>query len=425
MSDRSVIVVVLDRWGAGQVSALGATTLEMPAINRLAASALTANFCFADSPDLERVYRSYWEGLHAADLRETSPVESWLMRAEASTLLVTDEPFVRDHPLARHFEEKVLLPPGAADSTASEVAETHLAKLLFAAGESILNLQGPSVTWIHAQAMEGPWDAPLELRQSLADEEDPDAPTLLMPPAYFMDGEKDYDVILGISQAYGGQVLALDEILGGFIDVLDQRPAETVENTLLIVTSPRGFPLAEHGAIGGASPRLYAELLHTPLFVRLGRGSYGEAGALQRTSALVQPADIAATIAHWQSGAELEGVWGKSVIPLATRPDPASIAPAFWRSALAHYVSHDGQTQSYCITPGWSLRSSQSGESEEAKLEVFAKPDDRWEVNEIGSRVPQVRELLVEQMAQMREAVSLDRRESLAESPDILVRPER
>lgn len=425
MSDRSVIVVVLDRWGAGQVSALGATTLEMPAINRLASSALTANFCFADSPELDRIYRSYWEGLHAADPRETSPVEHWLLRADASTLLVTDEPLVRDHPLARHFEDKVLLPPSAADSSASEVAETHLAKLLFAAGESILNLEGPSVAWIHAQAMEGPWDAPLELRGSLADEEDPKTPEFVTPPAFCMEGQKDYDAILGISQAYGGQVLALDEILSGFIEVLDQRSAEVVENTLLIVTSPRGFPLAEHGVIGGAKSRLYSELLHVPLFVRFGRGRYGEAGALQRTSAFVQPPDIASTIAHWQSGAELEGVWGKSLIPLATHPDPASLASPFWRTALATFESRDRLAQSYFVTPGWSLRAADAANQSEVSLELFAKPDDRWEVNEIGSRAPQARDLMLEKMLELKEMIPHHQREAIPELSEILVRPAR
>ncbi len=424
MSDRSVIVVVLDRWGAGQASALGATMLDMPAVNRLAASALTANFCFTDSPDLERVYRSYWSGRHAADGRECDVAEHWAMQAEASTLLVTDEPLVRDHPLARHFEEKILLPPSTAEHAAEEVAETHLARLLFAAGEAILNLQGPSVTWIHAQAMEAPWEAPLELRRSLADEQDPETPEFVVPPSRLMDEQKDYDAILGIAQAYGGQVLALDELLGGLIEVLDQRPAEIVENTLLIVTAPRGFPLAEHGVIGGADTRLYSELLHVPLFVRLGRGRFGEAGALQRTSAFIQPPDIAATISHWLSGAEVQG-WGRSLIPLATYPDPSSLAPRGWRSALSTFTDKHGTAQAYFTTPGWSLRSSKSPEQDEPQLALFAKPDDRWEVNEIGSRAVSARTLMFEKSQEIRGAVEVGDRSLLADLPDLLLRPTR
>lgn len=424
MTDRSVIVVVLDRWGAGQVAALGATMLEMPAVNRLAASALTANFCFTDSPDLELVYRSYWSGHHAADGREMNVSEHWAMHTEASTLLVTDEPLVRDHPLARHFEEKILLPPSTADRSAVEVSETHLARLLFAAGEAILNLPSPNITWIHAQAMGAPWDAPLELRQSLADEQDPQTTESVIPPSQLMDDQKDYDAILGMSQAYGGQVLALDELLGGLIEVLDQRPPEIVENTLLIVTSPRGFPLAEHGVIGSADTRLFSELLHVPLFVRIGRGRFGEAGALQRTSALIQPPDIAATIAHWL-GVPDSTTWGKSLIPLATHPDPSSLAPRGWRSALSTFTSRDGAKQTYFATPSWSLSCSQASGEADPQLALFSKPDDRWEVNEISSRAPQAREKMLEQFEVTRDAIVNGTRDALLELPELLLRPSR
>lgn len=421
MSDRSVIVVVLDRWGAGQAAPLGATSLEMPFTNRLAASALTGNFCVSDSGDLERVYRSYWTGFHAADPRELDASEHWLSQVDVASLLVTDEPLVRDHDLARHFEEKLILPPSGGELSAEEVAETHLAKLLFAAGEAILNLAAPHVVWIHARAMEGPWDAPLALRNSLADPDDPETPEFVTPPSQRIEGAKNYDELLGIAQAYGGQVLALDEVLGALVEVLDQRPAEVVENTLLIVTSPRGFPIGEHGVIGAGGNLLHSELLQVPLFVRLGRGRYGEAGALQRTCACIQPADIAATISHWLGAPGLEGVWGRSVIPLATYPDPSALPPPLWRTALA--VSEPGG-ESYFTTPGWALRTL-AGEQDEPVLELFAKPDDRWEVNEIGSRAVGARDLMAEQQKLLAGRIAAGERDGSPPLPDLLLRPTR
>jgi hypothetical protein len=425
MSDRSVIVVVLDRWGAGQAAPLGATSLEMPFTNRLAASALTGSFCISDSGDLERVYRSYWTGFHAADPRELGASEHWLSQVDVASLLVTDEPLVRDHDLARHFEEKLILPSSAGETSADEVAETHLARLLFAAGEAILNLSSPHVVWIHARAMEGPWDAPLVLRQSLADEDDPKTPEFVTPPSRRIEGAKNYDELLGIAQAYGGQVLALDEVLGALVDVLDQRPAEVVENTLLVVTSPRGFPLGEHSVIGAGANLLYSELLHVPLFARLGRGRYGEAGALQRTCAFIQPVDVAAAISHWLGAPGLEGAWGRSVIPLATYPDPAALPPPLWRTALAVGSNDATRAESYFTTPGWALRTSPSRDGDEPLLELFAKPDDRWEVNEIGSRAVGARELMVEQQRQLADRIAAGDRDGSPPLPDLLLRPTR
>jgi hypothetical protein len=422
MSDRSVIVVVLDRWGAGQAAPLGATMLEMPFINHLAAASLTANFCFADSPDLARIYNSYWTAQHAAG--ESGSGDAWLARMQLASLLITDEALVRDHALARHFEEKIILPAGAPIS-ADEVADTQLAKLLFAAGEAILSQEAPAITWVHAQTMEGPWDAPLELRRSLADEDDPETPDFVIPPSRIIEGPKNYDEILGISQAYGGQVLALDEILGQFIEILDQRPPEIVENTLLIVTSPRGFPLGEHNVIGDAQSRLYSELLQVPLFVRLGRGAYGEAGALQRTSAFVQPADIGATIDHWLHLEEPKHGWGRSLIPLATYPDPAAMPPKSWRCAFALGQSAAGHAEKYFTTPGWALRYLLKENDSEPTLELFAKPDDRWEVNEIGSRVAQATEAMIERMKQLELAITSGARDRLPDLPDLLLRPQR
>lgn len=432
MTQRSVIVVVFDRWGAGQASPLGATMLDMPFFNRLAASALTANFCLADSPDLEQIYRSYWTGRHAADPRDGGELEHWLNGVDAHSLLVTDEPLVRDHPLARHFEQKLILPPSTAQRTADEVAQTQLAKLLFAAGEAILNLDEPHVVWIHAQAMEAPWDAPLELRQSLRDEEDPEPPEWVFPPSRRIEGPKNYDELLGISQAYGGQALALDEIWGEFIEVLDQRAAEAVENTLLVVTSPRGFPLGEHGVIGAGGNLLYSELLHVPLFLRFGRGRYGEAGALQRTSALIQPCDLAATIADWLDAEGVEAVrrgeastWGRSVIPLATHPDPAALPPPLWRAGLAVSRKGDASEESYFLTPGWALRSVRREEGAEPQRELYAKPDDRWEVNEVSTRAVEECEEMAKGAAAIEQAISEGRRDAVGELSEALVRPAR
>ncbi len=78
--------------------------------------------------------------------------------------------------------------------------------------------------------------------------------------------------------------------------------------------SARSFPLGEHGRVGQCDEALYNELVQAPLVLRLPDGS----GALGRSQALVQPANLAATLLDlWgvlpndPSAAEAVG-WGDS-----------------------------------------------------------------------------------------------------------------
>ena len=109
-------------------------------------------------------------------------------------------------------------------------------------------------------------DAPLEFRNSLADEEDPTPPAIVTPPSFSFDGEIDPDELLGLSQAYAGQVMLMDLCLGALLDAIDASPVKS--ETLLIVTSPRGFPLGEHGVVGDGAPCLNEEAIHVPLMLR-------------------------------------------------------------------------------------------------------------------------------------------------------------
>ena len=61
------------------------------------------------------------------------------------------------------------------------------------------------------------------LRASLADEEDPEPPEFTQPPCQRLAADYDPDELLGIVQAYGGQVIALDACLGAFLDDLAAR----------------------------------------------------------------------------------------------------------------------------------------------------------------------------------------------------------
>ena len=212
-----------------------------------------------------------------------------------------------------------------------------------------------------------------------------EVPDRRLPP------DSDPDELLAIVHAYAGQISLLDLCLGGLLDCLAGQPG--AENTLLAVLSARGFPLGEHGRVGACDDALYAELTHMPLLLRLPDGH----GASARTQALVQPADLHATLLDW-CGQPIVGhsspAFGNSLLPIVEgRIETVRDRACTFASAEERAI----------VTAAWSMRlgAGASGGSRgtrdrgpsggsEAAVELFAKPDDWFEVNEVSDRCGEV-----------------------------------
>jgi len=200
-----------------------------------------------------------------------------------------------------------------------------------------------------------------------------------------LDAGFDPDEVLGLVQAYAGQVALVDLCLGMFLDALESHPR--AEETLLIVTSPRGYPLGEHRRVGPCDQALFGELLHVPLLVQL----RGRAQALTRAHRIVQPRQL------------FELLSGDSPKLMERWTQPRAPAQA------AYAI---GPAQRAIRTPAWFLRESQS--DGQPRYELFAKPDDRWEANEIASLCTGAVEVL---------AAELDRFAAAAESCQLAESP--
>ena len=287
MSSPNAIVLVLDRLGSGFIGPYGNTWVETQSCNRLASEGLLCEFMVSDSPGLESVYRSYWTGRHAMDGR---PADGTIMaeaaKAGLKTILLTDEPRLAEHLLAAGFAEKILLPTEELAAPAKEIAETQIARLTQAAMEVIARQREPYLLWIHSRGMSGAWDAPLEYRNAFRDEDDPQPGDFTAPPLIKKDGVFDPDELLRYVHAYAGQVTVMDLCLGALLDAAEEH--RMAKDTLFAFTSPRGYPLGEHGQVGPVEDSLYGEVLNVPLIIRLPLGS----GALTRTQELIQPGDL-------------------------------------------------------------------------------------------------------------------------------------
>lgn len=408
---RSAVVLIFDRLNAAALGPYGSTWVDTPGCNQLAARSALYEWALADSPKLEQVYQSYWTGRHAASRlaagastsSEPPPtLPSLLAAAGIASELLTDDPRVAQLAEADDFTDRLALDPPEVTGAAESSEETQLGQMLAASIQHWLEESDPRLSWIHVRALDGAWDAPHELRERLADEDDPDPPTYVDPPERRLERGFDPDLVLGDSQAYAAQVSALDDCLAAWLDAFWELAA--ARNALLIVTSPRGFPLGEHRRVGACDDALYNELVHVPMFVF----RPDAVGALDRRSRLVQPPDLFATLIEWFGIERPDGCWGLSLLedtdaPLSQQPagsesigaESASTEAASAESAAVKPTDvvvtaprdfalsvDDGQFA--LRTPGWMLRAT--GDD----VELFLKPGDRCEANEVGALCPDV-----------------------------------
>jgi arylsulfatase A-like enzyme len=378
----NAICLVIDGLHAGYLGCYGNAWVGTPGCDRLAAESFVLDGAYLDSPALDSLYRSYWLGEHAAASSGrienlSSGLADRLSAAGVSTTLATDAADVARHPLAGGFGQCVEVPTERPDHAASELEDTQAARFFAAGLDALREARPPFLLWLHSQGMAGPWDAPRELRERYAADDDPPPPGFTRPPAMRLPADPDPDELLGIRQAYAAQVAVLDSCVDALAEEL--RESKWAADTLFILLSARGYALGVHGCVGsppGQTEPLYGELTSIPWLLRFPDGL----GAADRGGALVQPPDLFATLLDWFG------------FPLAERADHNGLLP------LVRGKTHTMRDRAAIVSPGveralrtpaWYARFS----SQEA-AELYLKPDDRWEANDLSRRCPEVVEAM-------------------------------
>jgi arylsulfatase A-like enzyme len=408
MPTRYAIVIAVDGLRASALGAYGNTWHPTPALDRLASESRVFDWMIVDSPQLAGFYRAAWFGLETPrdgverELTQLSDGPSLARRFESTgvqTALTTDDHWVAEQADQLGFSEvRGLEFPEPA--TADAVADTELAQLFAIAADQIeswsvadaATAAPPRLLWIHSRGYHGAWDAPTELRQSLLDEEDPPALEFVVPPARLETN--DHDEQLLHRSAYAAQTMVLDQCLGMLLETLEA--TGLADSTLIALVGCRGFALGEHGAVGSDVRELYSELTHVPLIVRLPGGA---AGPPPRSSDLIQPPEIARLLMRWFEAAPEQPASRDAI----TRDDAVAAGA---RGA----VFSSGQDGELAVrTRSWSLRQAgekASARAQTATVELFSKPDDRWEANEIADRCPDEAAAMLALAAEFRQSAS-------------------
>ncbi|HEY2839254.1 MAG TPA: sulfatase-like hydrolase/transferase [Pirellulales bacterium] len=389
----NVVCLVIDRLHVGQLGCYGNSSIGSPAFDRLAADGFLFDQTLAESPELADFYASISSGVHIfaradGDGTRLNLVER-LAASGVSSTLISDEPSLANFPWAAALDDVVHVPRERLPKTAASLEETELARFFAVTSDWLQTAAEPFCLFAHCGSLGMAWDAPYEYRERYADADEPSPPEGATPPAFTLAENYDPDLLLGICQSYAGQISALDTCLAALVAQLEQLACH--ERTLLVVISPRGFPLGEHRFVGEAPMPPHAELAQIPWIIRFPDAH----GASDRSSALVQPCDLGPTILDWfglppeHTLLSLSPLAGLSLLPIA-RGEAASIRDRAYVTSNAWRAIR---------TPAWFLcvesPSAEDGATPAApQIQLYAKPDDRWELNDVADRCQNVVELL-------------------------------
>jgi hypothetical protein len=195
--------------------------------------------------------------------------------------------------------------------------------------------------WIHSRGLNGPWDAPYEYRKLMCDSDDPDPPTDKSPPNFILESDFDPDMLFGIACGAGAQSVCIDQGIGLILQSLKELGID--QNCWISIAGLLGFPLGEHR--------------------RVGLGNRLDPTKLDHPSIADAYSDLFSN--------KLPLAWAKGKNEIALITDR-------WSARFDTFQDPSGKL---------SLPDASIGE-------VFCFPEDRWQQNEISSRVPDALSLL-------------------------------
>jgi arylsulfatase A-like enzyme len=266
----------------------------------------------------------------------------------------------------------------------------------------------PFLLWLDLFSPHGPWDPPDPFREQYVtvepDEfetgeegelledvaEQPgdaiaieDVTALIDVPAGAVGNVLSEAELFLLRRTYAGAVTYADHCLGELFRAMDR--LGRMDDTYVIFTSDQGEPLGEHGIVRRFRPWLYEELIHTPLIMRLPGGRRGG----NRHQAIVQTVDLLPTIVSALGLKPIEGdeaPHGHDLLPLIRGELGKVREYACLGMDLAEFAIR---------THLWHLILPIEIDPEEPRgAELYRKPEDRWDQNNVIDQHVEVAEHL-------------------------------
>ena len=392
---KNAICLIVDGLHIGFVGAYGNSWITTPAMDRLASESALFDRHYINSLDTSLICRAYWYGLHPEflptdEMPDFTGLPSSLLEKGYRTILLTDDSDIAHNLFADGFSEVHLIETPSDEKPASTLEDTQFFRLFATIIDLVSSSDKPYFLWCHFRGFAGPWDFPMDSRLQYVEEGDPLPYPKTTPPKIVLKTETveiedaDPDVLQSISEAYSGGITAFDESLDCFMDSF--RENNSFGETLCVLTSFRGFSMGEHRIIGPPDAwyqtekrsLLYSENVHIPLLIRYPSGF----GAMTRTSSLTQTGDVFETLCEW---------FGVDV----HKPSQSlTVLISETTEVLRDKIEIIGPGDKAVASSEWFAKQLK----DEMRIELYAKPDDRFEVNEVADRCEGVAESLLGDM---------------------------
>lgn len=405
-------IITVDGLNPRFLGAYGNTWVQTPFLDQLASRSIVAEYFIAEAFDKSVLMQRIAEA--SASRRESNSlqVEPNLFGFQKTTLITDDEVFASNFGNLFKTVEWVQVESEIPDDGQTDnQPETHFERLFSVAalydshmdsgniGDS--NASPSELIWIHSSGMSLQWDAPLEMQEHFKGETDPEPRVFSPPPFLTLDEHFDPDQRTEILHGYAAEIRSLDESLERYFKATEPKTASAWPS-LTLFCGLRGFPLGEHLHVGippdnqrrkddatnvddtGPADELYCENLHVPFFLTSNATTTdsSETGETNlkfdraqfegdRVDQFLQTSDIAAILRKWLETPE------NGDLEIPTRELAISTC----------------RNQSRIQTDDWSLilRSEQTSNHPDTqdiedgiRRRLFAKPDDRLEINEVS-----------------------------------------
>jgi arylsulfatase A-like enzyme len=375
-----VMVVLLRGFHVGYLGCYGNEWIDTPHLDRLAAEGVVFDQHFAHCPEGAAASREWRTGFIAPPTEPSADLLTLLHTRGVHSQLILNGGNAGGSEFTKEWSavQRAPIHPDSSQPLATlvEMADQGLDDL--AAHENYL-------LWIELDSLIPPWlipsedlEAYFESTPSAQDEESPEADSAaeaLEPLVDPQPGPLPAPVEQSFQRlqlTYAAAVSHVDSCVGLLCENLRDR--KLAEETLLIVTSDRGPPLGEHGTVGMYRPWLHDELIHLPFLMRLPGG----VGAGRRIPGLTQSVDLYATLLD-AFGIVSPPNPGYSLLPLA-------------RGETEEVRSHVccgmrlGEREEWALrTREWAFILPVAAPADDPFRgpQLYVKPDDRWEVNNV------------------------------------------
>ncbi len=386
---RNALTIVCDGLRAGHLGCYGTSWCMTPVFDQLAAQSCVFDQAFALADGIEAGTALWYPNFHGARVETVSLPRRLESQGTRASLLADNSQLASNACQAGFQHVDTAEGAGQTVDRASD-AEADLASGWTAWWQETARLPGPFAAWIHCSSLFAANDSETAIELDGVNEDDLFDPVLLPAPPDISSAATPLpsEQVRVLQENYAEGVEFLDRALGYFLETFLDHPV--AESTLLVVVGARGRALGERGIVDPDIPLLHEETLHVPLLLRHPDG----AGRLTRHGGLVSPSDLYAALVEWFD-----------VPPLPGQPPEPSLLP--WISEkpapLREHLrlgSLTGQGPRGIRTAQWYLRQSSSLESSSPeprptpRHQLYAKPDDRWEINDVSDRCPEVVEEL-------------------------------